>query len=541
MQSAPIPENEEQRLAELLSYDILDTEEEALFDEITALASQICESPIALISLVDPDRQWFKSKIGLDATETSRNIAFCAHAVLQDEVLEIPDTLKDERFHDNPLVTGSPHIRAYAGAPLITPSGVAIGTLCAISDKPGKLSAHQRQSLSTLSHSVVAHLELRRKNRELERTNQFKSDFLSYVSHEVRTPLNAINTLSAMLETEAMAGEMPAIFQQSLGHIRKSGERLLETVNSVLDIKQIEAKKMKLMLRPVSATDFFTHVFSLVRARAEERQIQFHSHIDDAIPSVIELDDTKFGQVALNILTNAIKYTHAHKQVRTQVFYRDGMLKLVVRDEGIGIAEEEQERLFRPFERMENAAQFDGAGLGLMITKGIVELMNGDIRLTSKLHLGTTVTVSVPVTALEADAVANDSGPVFSQQIDLSQDKRVLVVEDNEINQIVISTILDKLGVPHDIVESGEQCLERVRDMRPDLILMDINLPGISGEEATQQVKEYDPSIPVVALTADVVTDKNNRIAAGLDAVLTKPIDSVELTRVLNLYLVDGA
>ena len=540
MQSAPIPDNEEQRLAELLSYDILDTEEEALFDEITALASQICESPIALISLIDPDRQWFKSKIGLDARETSRNIAFCSHAILQDEVFEIPDTLNDDRFHDNPLVTGAPNIRAYAGAPLITPSGLAIGTLCAISDKPRKLSEQQRQSLATLSRSVVAHLELRRKNRDLERTNQFKSDFLSYVSHEVRTPLNAINTLSAMLETEAIENKMPTSFQQSLGHIRKSGERLLETVNSVLDIKQIEAKKMKLILRPVSSSDFFAHLFSLIRLRAEEQQIQFHSHIDDAIPDVIELDDTKFGQVALNVLTNAIKYTPANKQVRAQVFYRDGMLRLVVKDEGIGIAEEEQKKLFQPFERMDNASQFDGAGLGLMITKGIVELMDGDIRLTSKLNQGTTVSVSVPATALTADAAVSESGPVFARQIQLSQDKRVLVVEDNEINQIVISTILTKLGVPHDVVDSGEQCLDWVYSNRPDLILMDINLPGISGEEATQQVKRHDATIPVVALTADVVTEHNTLIEAGLDDVLTKPIDSVELTRILNVYLVDG-
>ncbi len=180
MQSAAFPDNEEHRLSELLSYDILDSEEEALFDEITTLASQICESPIALISLVDRDRQWFKSKVGLDASETSRNIAFCAHAILQKEVFEVPDTLKDKRFQDNPLVTGAPSIRAYAGAPLITPSGTAIGTLCAISDKPRTLSDQQRQSLKTLSRSVVSHLELRRKNRELERTNQFKSDFLAY-------------------------------------------------------------------------------------------------------------------------------------------------------------------------------------------------------------------------------------------------------------------------------------------------------------------------------------------------------------------------
>ncbi len=539
MQSAPIPDNEDQRLAELLSYDILDTEAEELFDEITLLASQICECPIALISLVDPNRQWFKSKVGLDADETSRNIAFCSHAILQDEIFEVPDTLDDPRFHDNPLVTGSPNIRSYAGAPLLTPSGHAIGTLCTISDKPHELTESQKQALSTLSHSVVAQLELRRKNRELERTNQFKSDFLSYVSHEIRTPLNAINTFSRLLEQEAKVEKMPDMFRQSLGHIRLSGERLLDIVNSVLDVKQIEAGKMKLLPRPLSTKDFFVHLFALTRVRAQERNIHFHTHIDDALPDVIELDDTKFGQVALNVLTNAIKYTHNGKSVRAQIIFRDDTLKMVVKDEGIGISEEDQKRLFLPFERMDNASQFDGTGLGLMITRNLVELMNGKIRLSSKLNEGTTVIVAVPVKTLKSSSLVDKRGPAFAQQLEIRSDASVLVVEDNEINQVVIQTLLEKLQVPHTIVGSGEDCLELLINHTPDLILMDLNLPGKSGRETTVEVKHKHPSLPVVALTADVITDKNMLLASGMDAVLTKPVETVDLIRTLNFYLND--
>lgn len=344
---AKVPANEEQRLRELLSYDVLDTDAEQLFDDLTQLASQICDAPIALISLVDPDRQWFKSRVGIEATETSRNIAFCSHAILQREVFEVSNAKEDPRFHDNPLVTGEPNIRFYAGAPLLTPSGHAIGTLCAIDDKPKTLTSLQRNALKTLSESVVAHLELKRKNRELERTSQFKSDFLSYISHEIRTPLNAINTFSNLLEGEAKQLSLPTNFTDSLGHISKSGERLLEIVNSVLDMKQIEAGKMRVMPRPVGTADFFTHLFSLTRIRAEDGNVIFNSVIDDNVPYSLNFDDTKFGQVALNLLSNAIKYTHANKHVSIRVKYKQGNLLLAIKDEGIGISEEEQKKALR--------------------------------------------------------------------------------------------------------------------------------------------------------------------------------------------------
>ena len=169
MQKARIPADEQSRLKALYEYEILDTEAEKVFDDLTQLASDICDTPISLISLVDPQRQWFKSKYGIEATETERDIAFCSHAILQDQVFEIQNALLDERFHDNPLVTNDPNIRFYAGAPLITPQGSTIGTLCVISDKPKKLTKKQISALTILSKEVIAQLELRLKNRELSK------------------------------------------------------------------------------------------------------------------------------------------------------------------------------------------------------------------------------------------------------------------------------------------------------------------------------------------------------------------------------------
>jgi GAF domain-containing protein len=165
--NAETPENEKRRLQVLWQYEVLDTIPEALFDDLTELAANICEAPIALISLVDEKRQWFKSKIGISLNETSRDVSFCAHAIRQADLFIIPDAACDQRFATNPLVTSDPKIRFYAGAPLITPDGYALGTLCVIDKVPRELRPEQKQALRILARHVVSQLELRRRSREL--------------------------------------------------------------------------------------------------------------------------------------------------------------------------------------------------------------------------------------------------------------------------------------------------------------------------------------------------------------------------------------
>ncbi|MEZ5292768.1 MAG: ATP-binding protein [Vicinamibacterales bacterium] len=159
--------DEQARLSALRRYRILDTEPEQRFDDLTMLASQICETPISLITLIDTDRQWFKSRVGLDVVETVRSVAFCTHAIRQEGILQVPDAAGDDRFRHNPFVTGEPNIRFYAGAPLVTPDGHALGTLCVIDVKPRRLSAPQLRALAALRRQVEAQLELRRNLDEL--------------------------------------------------------------------------------------------------------------------------------------------------------------------------------------------------------------------------------------------------------------------------------------------------------------------------------------------------------------------------------------
>jgi GAF domain-containing protein len=162
-----VPVAEKKRLRVLWQYEVLDTVPEELFDDLTELAARICEAPIALISLVDDNRQWFKSKVGMTVSETSRGVSFCAHAIKQQGLFIVPDATKDERFAKNPLVLEDPKIRFYAGAPLITPDGHALGTLCIIDKKPRELREDQKQALTILARHVVSQLELRRRSREV--------------------------------------------------------------------------------------------------------------------------------------------------------------------------------------------------------------------------------------------------------------------------------------------------------------------------------------------------------------------------------------
>ncbi|PZA06541.1 MULTISPECIES: sensor domain-containing diguanylate cyclase [unclassified Meiothermus] len=180
---APLPANEEARLAKLREYRILDTLPEQAYDDITYLASRICNTPISLITLVDRDRQWFKSRVGLELSETPRDFSFCAHAILQSGVMIVPDALQDPRFADNPLVTGEPHIRFYAGAPLLTSSGEALGTVCVIDSRPRQIGDEEQKALAALARQVTAQLELRREIRDRQRYQELLEEANARLKH----------------------------------------------------------------------------------------------------------------------------------------------------------------------------------------------------------------------------------------------------------------------------------------------------------------------------------------------------------------------
>ena len=533
MKVASIPYNEKARLNALHRYDVLDTDAEKVFDDLTELASEICGTPIALISLIDTDRQWFKSKVGLGADETHRDIAFCAHAIHQEAVFEVSDTFLDERFKDNPLVTESPNIRSYAGTPLITPEGYAIGTLCAISDKPKKLNEHQLKALKTLGNQVITQLQLRLKIKEVELANERKTDFLSILSHELRTPLNAIISFSQL-----MIGDrtfvLPDKQRKYLKHLDYSGRRLLSLVNSVLDLNKIESGNLSLDYRSLHSKTFFDSIHSIVQTLATKKSLLVNFSCDTNSIDYFQMDETRLSQIILNLVSNAIKFSANQKTIDIRIELSSSRLVIVVRDEGIGIAEKDLHLIFEKFQQIRPNENEEGSGLGLMITKNLVELMHGKIKLSSQLGKGTLFKVTLPISienAFQESNCPSNIQPAFKRAA------KVMVVEDNLINQDVAKALFQSIGLSIKLCDTGEDAIEQTKHDSFDLIFMDLHLPGLDGLETSKMITFMNPHQNIVALSADIFSKADTKLALhGIRDYISKPASVADLIKILNKY-----
>jgi len=396
---AILAQNEIARLEALRQYRILDTACEAAFDDLTLLAAQICGTPIALISLIDDCRQWFKSKVGLDVESTSRDLAFCAHAILQpNEILIVPDTLLDERFATSPLVSSDPYIRFYAGAPLITPEGYTLGTLCVIDRVPRQLSLEQVQALHTLSRQVITQMELRRNLHKLEHITtterQHIEDLISALSHDMRTPLLATRaTLRAILG--GAFGSISETGAYVLEDCRQANENLLKIVEALVDISRhkIEVGK-NLNCETLDWKNIF--VQAIIRTDISwKRNCAISYKIPPSLPTVYG-DELEIQRVVQNLLDNAVGVSQQEQQVILEVASLGvDKVKVSVRDYGPGIAPQHKQRLFHRFSH--RRAEHGGSGLGLYLCRQIIEAHGGTINVETTLGEGSTFWFTLPV------------------------------------------------------------------------------------------------------------------------------------------------
>ena len=399
MQEADIPLNEEDRLRRLYELGILDTLEEQAYDDLARLASEICKTPIALVSLVDRDRQWFKSHIGLDARETPRKFAFCAHAILGDDVFVVEDSGKDERFFDNPLATGAPHVKFYAGAPLVMSDNNKLGTLCVIGNEARAISADQKEALKALARQVVSQLELRLKLKELEILDHAKDEFISMVSHELRTPLTAIYGSLSLLRSNK-AGKLGEKNQQIVEISCRNADRLLGLVNDILDLAKLESGTFDLKRRNLDLVALLEKSVELNEQYCSNCSVGLSLRCpENPGPVMVDADEERLLQVLSNFISNAAKFTVAEDTVEVGLELDGGDAQVGITDHGPGIPVAQQGLLFARVRQLDTKgnSKLPGTGLGLNISKKLVELHGGEVGFESVPDTRTTFWFRIPL------------------------------------------------------------------------------------------------------------------------------------------------
>ena len=361
-----------------------------------------------------------------------------------------------------------------------------------------------------------------------ELASKTKANFLSTVTHELRTPLYAVTGLTTML-----LDEKPKEHQiPHLKSLKFSGDYLLTFINDILQINKIEANKVELDPEVFNLKHKLENVISALSNSANDNETKLHFEYEDSLPETYEGDQLKISQILINLLGNAIKFTkegdiwvRARKIDQNENVYK---IRFEIEDNGIGISKEKQGQMFESFSQgsVQINRKYGGTGLGLSIVKGLIEILKGKIYLKSELGKGTTFFFEIP---LEHTKISEETKVIESKKsnkmenLDLSNVK-ILIVEDNKINQMITKKILTKMGLYCDVVENGEDAVTQVKATTYDVVLMDIHMPGISGLEATKIIRTFDKELTIFALTAVTLEDKMQEFGeAGFDDIISKP------------------
>jgi PAS domain S-box-containing protein len=390
-----------------------------------------------------------------------------------------------------------------------------------------------------ITKDVLQEQELCKAKQHAEIANQSKSDFLAMVSHELRTPLNAILGMAQILQTK----EISADLKEYVNIINDAGNNLLSLVNDILDFIKLEAGRLSFSRELFNLHELFSEVVNTLQYQTREKNLKLSLALPDDLPLQAVADPNRIRQVLVNLITNAIKFTEAgHVKVRVKCLKklkRKVEIEVEVEDTGIGIKQEKLQSIFEKFNQIDSiyGRKHQGLGLGLSITKGIIDKMGGKIAVQSSYGKGTIFTFTLALTICETNRVLHS----LQEEKELLQHKyplQVLLVEDNLINQKVAKLMLTDLGCEVDILGKGETVLAQGEKLsRYDLIFMDIGLPGLSGFEVAKQLRTLEAlhRVPIVALTAHVLErDRQQAIQCGMDHIIPKPLTYLELRTILE-------
>lgn len=673
-----------ERLKDVLQTGMLDTPYEKEFDELTRLASVICATPIAIISLIDDKRQWYKSKIGIDFSEVPINESICQYTIREDQLLEITNTTEHEYSKNSPHVLGQDGMRFYAGVPLKSQRGYNIGTVCVVDMIPKKLSNAQKEALAIIGLQAQRLIQIRSKNTDLgtelerlleqqvaekeeevkrtkeaynslyiamskssamieftpqgkiltinqkylnlsgfeeqdlldkphsvlvcdedqeearnfwellqkgetksgrmkrkrhdgstfwvqasynpilnslgmvekvikvaqnitpeveadlamqkaknmaEMLNSQKDSFIANMSHEIRTPINAILGFSELLYESEDRPEK----KEYLESVLIAGNKLLLLVNDILDLSKIEAGVIRMDKSAYSVSELIKNVFNLFKLEVRKKGLEYTYSIDERIPQTVLGDKNRISQVLTNLLSNALKFT-PKGAVKLEVLYENGGLLFSVTDTGIGIPVNSYDKIFGRFSQAEESTfrRFGGTGLGLNISKSLVEKMGGELSFKSEVGKGTQFFFSLPLVMAELDS-AN-----IIQKIEVSElNCKILLLEDNELNQRLILSIFMDSEVEIDVAENGMVGLELIEKNQYDLILMDVQMPLMDGYQTSRIIREkYNQEIPIIALTAhSMLAEKDKCLEAGMNDYLSKPFEKQALLQKIQYWM----